>query len=151
MTELVAYRPTYRDAVLRLAREMHAESVIHRYMPLNEEKVIAQLEAAAANPDCYFRLAVCQGEIVGGFLAVPSTLYFCDDKVSQDRAWFVRRDGRGTGAAVALVRDWIRWGKERGVRWFFLGQSTAVNMETTAALYERLGFTVVGVNTVMGV
>jgi hypothetical protein len=35
-TDIVAYDPMYREDVLALAREMHAESKSHANMPLNE-------------------------------------------------------------------------------------------------------------------
>jgi len=146
---VVGYEARYREQVVALARQMHAESASHNDMPLDEAKLIAQLEASHSMPDTvYFRLAVRGEEVLGGFFGVVSTVYFTQEKAARDMAWFVTRDHRGSRAALLLVADFERWGKERGIRKFFLGQSTGVNVETTTRLYEHLGYRVIGVNTV---
>ena len=148
-TCVVPYGSFYERQVLALAREMHAESVAHRGIPLDEAKVVQQLNASHSMPDTiYFRIAVRGEEVLGGFFGIISTLYFSQDRVARDMAWFVRRDRRGSRAAVLLVADFERWAEERGVRDFMLGQPPAVKNETTRALYEHLGYEVVGFNTV---
>jgi hypothetical protein len=146
--QIVAYDPKYRDDVLALAHEMHAESVTHNNLPLNEEKLLQQLALSMTMQDTvYVRLAVLEGAVLGGFFGVISTTFFSDQPACKDMVWFVAKNRRGSLAAVKLLADFEQWGLDRGVRDFYLGQSTGVAMETTMKLYERLGYTMVGFNT----
>jgi len=148
VTEIVPYNPSYRNQVMELARQMQSESVVHRHVMLNETKLDAQLMASQTAPDTvFFKLAVRAGEVLGGFLGVITTLYFSDERAASDRAWFVKKDRRGSVAAVLLLQAFEEWGKAHGVQMFMLGQSTGVQIETTKMLYEKLGYTTVGFNT----
>lgn len=137
------------DQVIALAREMHAESVTHRDIPLDEAKLLRQLHAAHTMPDTvYFKLCIRGDEVLGGFFGTIVSTYFSEEKCAKDLAWFVSRTRRGSMAACLLVADFETWGKAHGVNTFMLSQSTGVSMDTTQALYEHLGYQVVGVNTV---
>jgi hypothetical protein len=144
---IVPYAAQYEAQVLELAHAMHAESVFHRDIAFDDAKFVQQIEAAAALPDYYLALCVRDNEVLGGFLGCASSVYFSHDKVAKDLAWFVKPSRRGSLAAVLLVADFERWGREKAVAHFILGQSTGVRVETTEALYKHLGYTVVGSNT----
>ena len=147
--QIVPYHQRYQAQVLQLAHEMHAESVSHNDMPLDDAKLIQQLETSHSMPDSvYLRLAVLGEDVLGGFFGIISTTFFSDERACKDMAWFIRKDRRGGAAALLLVAAFEQWGLDRGVRKFFLGQSTGVSIETTTKLYEHLGYRVVGVNTV---
>ena len=149
VTKVVLYDSRYREQVLELAREVIAESASHRDMPIDEDKLIEQLEFSLTSPDTiYVRLAVRGGEVLGGLFGVISPVYFSQEKAARDMAWVVKKSSRGTFAAVRLVQDFEAWGLARGVKKFFLGQLTGINMEMTTALYEKLGYRVVGMNAV---
>lgn len=147
-TLIVPYAPCYEAQVLALAREMHDESVFHRHIPMDEAKLITQLQAASGLTDTYyFKLCVRGDEVLGGFFGNISTVYFSTERVAKDLAWFVTRSRRGSAAAVALVADFEAWAKSKGVKFFVLGQSTGIRMDTTRALYEHLGYEMIGFNT----
>lgn len=146
-TYVVAYETRWRDQVIQLAHEMHAESVFHRHIPMDEKKLAHQLEAAAVLGDYYFKLAVRGDEVLGGFFGAISSIYFSNERVAKDLAWFVTRTRRGSAAAVLLVQDFEAWARAKGIKFFVLGQSTGVNMDTTRALYEHLGYEMIGFNT----
>lgn len=149
ITNVVPYDDKYESQVLRLAREMMAESISHHDMQMDEQKLVVQLRASINSPDTvYLRLAVRGNEVLGGFFGIITTVYFTQELAAKDMAWFVTKTRRGSLAAVRLVQDFEEWAKARGARKFFLGQSTGVNIETTRLLYERLGYRVVGYNTV---
>lgn len=146
--QIVPYEARYQDQVLELAREMHAESTTHRNFPLDETKLLQQLEMCHTMPDTvYVRLALLGDLVLGGFFGIISTTFFSQAPACKDMVWFVRKSKRGGLAALLLVADFEQWGLDRGVRDFYLGQSTGVAIETTAKLYEHLGYKVVGVNT----
>lgn len=147
-TRIVSFDASMADQVLDLAHEMHEESVSHRYAPMDEVKLLKQLSAPLTNPDVYLKFAVRGNEVLGGFFGSVSTMFFSDAKAAKDLAWFVKKSRRGSYAAVLLVRDFEAWARTRGARLIFLGQSTGVNQETTKMLYESLGYSMIGVNTV---
>lgn len=144
---LMGFAPWMTSQVLELAREMHAESGTHKYAPLDEQKLVQQLSVPITNPNVYLKFFVRDGEVLGTFFGVISSMFFSQELCAKDMAWFVRKSYRGTYAAVMLVRDFECWAKNMGVKNIFLGQSTGVKMETTAALYKRLGYAPVGTNT----
>lgn len=144
---LQPFEPRYTDEVLARAREMHAESVFHRHLTLDEGKLLQQLEAAASVPYAYFRIAVRDEEVLGGFLGRVAPMYFSEELIAHDLAWFVKPTARGSAAAVALLADFEEWAQARGAKFVLIGQTTGVKMPETKALYERLGYTSLGVNT----
>jgi GNAT superfamily N-acetyltransferase len=148
VTTVVDFAPEYETQVMEIARAMQQESVLHRDIPMNEEKLLAQLRSAKTNPDVYFRVAVRKDEVVGVFLGVIIPLYFTDERIAKDLAMFVKPTRRGGYSFVLLLADWERWATSRGVKKKILGQSTGVDVEGTRRLYEKLGYKIVGVNAV---
>lgn len=146
--EVVAYHDKYRDQVLAGAVQMHEDSIYHD-LPLDRDKVIRQL-ACCGNlvPDRYFRLAVRNGEVLGGFLGHVRKTFFCDELLAHDMGWWVIRSKRGSAAAVLLLADFEQWARYQGACKVMVGQSTARNIERTTKLYEHCGFRVIGFNTV---
>ena len=146
--KIVPYDERYDAQVLELAREMHAESLTQRNFPLDETKLLQQLGMSKIMSDTiYVRLAVLGDYVLGGFFGMISTTFFSQQPACKDMVWFVRKNKRGGLAALKLVADFEQWGLDRGVRDFYLGQSTGVEIETTMKLYQHLGYEVVGVNT----
>lgn len=132
-----------------LAKQMHQESEVHKHQAFNEQKVQRLFQASITKPEMlYFRLAVKDNEVLGGFYGMLVEPYFTDVKVAKDLAWFITPDKRGGILAVRLVRDFEVWAKKHGAIQLGLGQSTGVQVEQTQKLYERLGYRVVGVNTI---
>lgn len=147
--QIVPYEPRYQERILQLAHEMHAESPNYAEVPFNDAKFIQQCELSLTMQDnVYLRLALTDGEVIGGFFGVIGGSFFSDEISCKDLAWFITKSRRGSIAALRLVADFEQWGLDRGVRKFYLGESTGVNMEATAKLYEHLGYTIVGMNGV---
>lgn len=146
---IVPYDASFQAQVLALAHEMHAESVSHANMPFDDAKMISQFDLSMTMPDTvYMRLAVLDEEVVGGFFGAIGGSFFSDEMSCRDLAWFITKSRRGSIAALLLIADFEQWGIDRGIRKFFLGQSTGANIEATAKLYEHLGYTIVGMNGV---
>lgn len=146
--KMVPYDHQYRDQTLAIAHEIHAESIYHD-LPLDEEKVIRQLACCGGVvPDRYFKLAVRNGEVLGGFFGHYRRTFFCDEILAHDMGWWVRRDKRGSAAAVVMLLDFEQWALEHGAKKVMVGQSTGRNIEVTTKLYEHCGFRVIGYNTV---
>lgn len=144
---LVPYTKLAQDAALALAREMQSESELHRDMPINEAKLVAQFETSISHPDqVYFKLCYREDEPLGLFLGFISPIFFTDVCTAKDLAWFVTKERRSTLAAFVLVTDFEMWAAHNGVHHITLGQSTGVRMLETRALYQRLGYTEIGSN-----
>lgn len=131
-----------------IAKEMHQGS-IYRDMPLDLNKVMAQLSACGnLVPDRYFRFAVRGDEVLGGFYGSVMKTFFCDDLLAQDMGWWVKQTARGGSAAIVLLMDFEMWARGKGAKKVMVGQSTAVNIESTTKLFKHCGFRVIGYNTV---
>ena len=144
----VPFESKFIDQAAVIAKEMHDGS-IYRDMPLDLNKVMTQL-AACGNivPDRYFRFAVRGEEVLGGFYGSVMKTFFCDDFLAQDMGWWVKSTSRGSAAAIVLLSDFEMWAKSKGAKKVMVGQSTAVNIESTTKLFKHCGFRVIGYNTV---
>ena len=147
--KIVDWSPQFFDQALLIAREMHAGS-IYRDIPLDERKVLAQLAGAGTSrdPSRYFRIAVLNGEGLGGFYGSVHRAFFSDDLIANDMGWWVKREARNTLAALLLLADFERWAREKGAKKVMVGQVTDVDVERTTKLFEACGFRVVGMNAV---
>lgn len=142
------YSPAYRDQVAEGAAEMHRNS-IYADLPLDKAKVVRQLAASGSLvPDRYFKIAVRNGVLLGGFYGHVRRTFFNDDLLAHDMGWWVLSHSRGSAAAVLLLADFERWAREQGAKKIMVGQSTAINVATTTKLFEHCGFRVIGFNTV---
>lgn len=147
--KLVPYTREWQAASVALTREMHAESLLHRDMPINEAKLVSQFEMAITRPDAvYLKLCVRGDEVMGFFLGFVSSMFFSDTLTAKDLMWFVSKSRRGSLAAVLLLGDFEVWAQQRGVHHITLGQSTGVRISETRALYSRLGYSEIGSNNV---
>lgn len=73
---------------------------------------------------------------------------FKGDTLATDLLMYVEPDHRGGMIAARLVKKYIKWAKDLGVRYIQLGQSTGTgSIERVAKFYEGMGFKTVGFNT----
>ena len=146
--QIVDFTLEYVDQVLLGSEEMHRNS-IYRDMPLDKEKVVRQLASCGRTvPDRYFRLAVRDGKVFGGFFGHVRKTFFCDDLLAHDMGWWVMEHARGSAAAILLLADFERWAREQGAKKVMVGQSTEIDIARTTKLYEHCGFRMIGFNTV---
>jgi GNAT superfamily N-acetyltransferase len=129
------------NALVALGRVMHAESPRMGRMEYAELKAKATLAGLIASPDnCLLLVADEGGKLVGGIAAAIEEHWFSNDKMAYDLALFVHPDKRGGMTAARLLNAYAHWAKEKGARITQFGISTGVNLETTGALAEKLGF-----------
>lgn len=134
-------RPATFDDIpvlVRLGRSMHGESRF-RSISFSETK-LAQVLANLLKERMCVLVAERDGEVRGLFLGIVTQYYFSDEQLAIDLALFVEPGARGGMTGAALVRTFVAWAKERGIRHLELGVSTGVLVEETSALFERLGF-----------
>jgi hypothetical protein len=146
--EIVPWHPRYLDQAVHIGREMH-ELSLYRDMPFDEAKCFQQLSLASElTADRYFRLAVRNGIVLGGFYGAVSRTFFCDEIIAKDMGWWVTKSARGGLAAILMLRDFEIWARSKGARKIIIGQSTGdhVDMEKLAKLYVHCGYRIIGFN-----
>jgi hypothetical protein len=141
------YEPKYKDQVIEIARRIHEKSV-YADMPLEEDRLVAQLDAYGRNPDTYFRLAVRGDEVYGGFLGTVGWTFFCREKLARDMGWWVKPEKRGSVAAISLLRDFEAWARAKGARKAMIGQTGVIDIIKTTELFKHCGYKICGFNTV---
>lgn len=127
------------EALLALAKEMHAESPRYSLLRFSADKVTGLFRRLIDSPDGLLLVADSGGEISGAIAAMVTPHWFSDDLVSTDIGLFMLPRHRGGMTAVRLMRGYIEWAKFKGALQIQAGISTGVQVEEAAALYRRMG------------
>ena len=145
--KIVPYSDDYLLDTVAVAHEIHKTS-IYAHLPLDEMKLINRLKGAGAGvaQNTYFKLAVRQDRVVGGFLGWVSVTFFSDDLLARDMGWWVPQSARGGAAAVLLLADFERWARTKGAKKCMIGQTGVDHLERTAKLFRHCGYEFVGIN-----
>jgi GNAT superfamily N-acetyltransferase len=109
-----------------------------------DKKITELIEASYTN----FDLAFSNGVLIGFMLGVVHETIFNNIIRASDIGVYVTPPHRGNKIADALVKRFETWAISRGAKQIWLGQTTNHKIENTKSFYERLGYTVVGVNSV---
>ena len=139
-------RATPRDieAGMDLGRRMHAESEF-AFLPFDAAKVRRFLQHMASEPEQYCIYVVeHDARLIGLLVGQVMEYFFCRELLCDDLLLFVERDQRGSVAALALVRAYLDWSRERGAREARIAISTGIDVDRTGAFLERLAFKRVG-------
>ena len=125
-----------------LLKKMIAESDFN-YAELNENKIFELFK----NKDVKFFLATKEEKIVGFIGLIKHEYFFSNRKRVSDLGFYVKKEFRGTKAALLLLRKAEEWVKNISVEDIHLGQTTANEIEKTQKFYNKLGYKTVGFNT----
>lgn len=109
---------------------------------------LPSLQKLLQSPNVVYFLAIDNDKIVGSIGGAVLPYFFSTRKKVGDLGFYVEPEYRGSRAAIKLVSALESWAKEMGVEDIYLGQTTGVEVEKTKDFYERLGYKVVGVNTI---
>lgn len=143
-------KPDDVEHMIALAVEMHFES---RYITLefSTDKVVDFLFWAMETKETNLCIVAedSTGQIVGGFVGFAMEHWFSTDKYSCDYALFVSQDKRKSGAglaAVQLIKHYVAWAQEKGVRPenIQLGATTGVEPEKIRTFFEAMNFRKIG-------
>jgi len=127
-------------ALTALGARMHGESIYARY-DYNVEKMSKLFETLIGCPNVGIALVYeTEGAIAGGFIGTVTEHYFGFDLQASDLALFIAPEQRNGTAAVRLIKAYIEEAKRRGAKQIMLGNSTGVDFERVAALFESVGF-----------
>lgn len=125
------------DVLMDLAELMHQESPRYSRLSFNSDKVLA-LYVNLINTGIVLVVEKDQ-QIVGGLAGFVAPHWFSDDLVASEFGVFLLPDHRGGTAVVRLIKEFIRWSKDKGAKMIQIGVSTGVRTEETAALYKAIG------------
>ena len=125
-----------------LLKQMIVESEFS-YATLNENKIFNLFKS----PDVKYFLATKEEKIVGFIGFIKHEYFFSNRKRVSDLGFYVKKEFRGTKAALLLLKKAEEWAKSVGVEDIHLGQTTASEIEKTQKFYNKLGYKTVGFNT----
>jgi GNAT superfamily N-acetyltransferase len=87
-------------------------------------------------------------KLIGFIAGIKHEHFFSTNQKVSDLGFYVLPEHRGCSAAIKLIRKLEGWTKDAGISDLCIGQTTAINIDKTKQFYERLGYQVVGFNTV---
>ena len=92
--------------------------------------------------------AIKDEKLIGFIAGIKHEHFFSTNQKVSDLGFYVLPEHRGCSAAIKLIRKLEGWTKDAGISDLCIGQTTAINIDKTKQFYERLGYQVVGFNTV---
>lgn len=116
----------------------------HTGLGLATEKKITNL---VNSPRTLFMLATHENKLVGFILGVVHESLYNDKIRVSDLGLFVLPDYRSTNIGVKLIKHLESWAKSKNVTEVWLGQTTGDDPIKTSKLYERMGYTLRGFNS----
>lgn len=93
-------------------------------------------------------LAEHDGEVVGFIGGAVYESPFNSVIRSSDLGLYIKPGTRSAAIGRKLVESYEEWAKDHGATQCWLGQSTGHRVDDTADYYKRLGYQVMGVNSV---
>lgn len=138
-------RPVPADLpqIMRLAREMHAETSF-RTLTFDEAKAATEVMSNIMNPDVFACVAEDRGQIVGIVSAFLSQPYFSQDIVAYDHIWYVGKEARGTFVGPRLLKLLAEWAGLCRAKAVFVTLGSDVSQERVGKMVERLGYSRLG-------
>ena len=123
-----------------LGIDMHKESR-YAHLDFSVPKVVELIENIIVNPDWLGLVAEQDHQLIGFAAGYVTPHFFGNDLTSGDLAIYVAQKYRGGMLGVKLVKAYVAWCEDKGVKEPMLGVSAGITPERTGQLYERLGFT----------
>lgn len=124
--------------MVELGQRMHAESPRFSPYRFDPERLEASLRGLMEMPLGLVLVALHDGEIVGGMLAIAADHYACEMRQASDLALFVDPDRRGGAAAVRLINAYREWAREIGAE-ASICPSTGIEQDRAGRLLHALG------------
>lgn len=135
-------------ALAAMGARMHGESPRYRRLAYSAPKVERLLHAMIASDSALVLVALRESQLIGCALAAIDAEWFSEDRIAQELVVFVDRQWRGGLTAAKLISGVRAWAQACGAIYLQVGTTTGIDVqmtEMTAALYERIGFTRVGI------
>ncbi len=134
-------RPATKEdipALVLLGMRMHQESR-YRNFSFSADKCRALAEQLIDSCFGVVLVAEHDGQIIGWMGGGIAEQWFSTDRMAFEYGVFIDAERRGATAGYRLVKAFIAWAKENGVREIRMGITTGIHEERTGELYQRLG------------
>lgn len=123
--------------MVELGARMHAESKFRAYS-FDPSKLAGTIRELLASGIAL--VAEVDGLVVGGFLGHLVPHYFGHDLAAYDLALFLAPEHRAGTVAMRLIKAYIAEAKKKGAAEVAIANSTGVQKERIARLFESAGF-----------
>ena len=137
-------RPDDAAAIEAMIRAVHAESPIHRVMPIDDRKLKGYIADIIRSKVHAVFLHEGAAGIDGLYIGMLVQQFFTLEVTAMDILFYVRPQRRGTRAAVRLWRAFKQWGEARGAKAIQVGTMTEIDPARTAKFYRGMGLRDIG-------
>lgn len=125
--------------MLALGRVMHQESIYAPY-DFDDDKVIEMFTALISTQFGIALVAEQEGVVIGGFIGVVQKHWFGNDTQASDIALFIAPEHRGGRTGLMLIKAYVQAALNKGAKQVLLANSTGVQTDRVAKLFESFGF-----------
>lgn len=136
-------KPEAVESCMALGWLMHQESA-YRDIEFHAPKMRHIANACLNNPEWCCFTARIDDQIIGMMVGFVGQYWFSTEKYAMDLALYVHPAHRGSSAAFRLLKEFTTWAATQNIRQIRCGETTRVNPEATAKLYQKMGFEIAG-------
>lgn len=136
------HRPATIDdlpALLNLGAIMAAELPHYARMPYAPHKVEKFIGGLIESEDGFVHVAIYGNQIVGCMAGMVTEHWMSEARLATELTVYMLPEYRGSRDALRMIRAFIAWAPTRGAITTNLGICSDINVERTAAFYERIG------------
>ena len=124
-----------------MGKMFHKEALKNGYkLGFSMEKFEQMYMGAVEAPEYFYMLAKNEdtNEHIGFFIGCLHNPLFSDDILATELFWWVEKECRGRGIAIALIKEFERWAKSNNATQ--VNVSDLQNVKNLGKLYNRLGY-----------
>lgn len=145
MIEIRPFRLSDMDRCIELGALLHAESRF-AFLPFSERRVRGFAHHVLNNMGGRYCAYVAEDneDIFGFIVAELQEYWFCDEKVTSDKLFFVDQSHRGSRAAVLLLKAYHAWALSTPAREMTQTIGSAIHPDRTGRFLERYGMEKIG-------
>jgi len=130
------------NRIIALGKEMHQEG-LYKDIRFESQKVISTISYCMREGFAW--VGEKDGLVVCGMLAGIQEYFFSTERLTNDFGLFVSKDHRKSRLALLLIKQYVAWGKQMGVREITMGSTNGHQGTGLKKFLENsLGFEYVG-------
>lgn len=126
-------------SILQIGELMHKESIYAAYN-YDTNKVANLMHWLMTTEHGICIVSEEDGVIQGGFAGYLDQHWFGTELVASDYALFLAPEYRSGSTAARLIKEYIKQANSKGAAQIMLANSTGVQIDGVARLYEAMGF-----------
>lgn len=135
--------PQDYEQILALCRKMHEDSRYNDF-DFDISKITHYFRNALIGDPINAWVALDGDKVVGFLCAHAVEHVFCKSKIAQDIGFYIRPDARDSLTALRMVRAFLKWAEEQGVREVLMATTVGHEPKKVAQLFEACGLQEIG-------